>query len=353
MIRSLFLISLTGLALSGTLLAGIDFEPGEGFTAGQDVSKTSGWSTTGGQALVTNQDAQSGTQSLEISANATVIYSIPAVTWPSTDRIAWVDFWIKPQADASAEPSTTLNSDGSRLAFIREGNQGTIYAYNPDANSDGASISSGVSFPLDAEGRSAEWIRVTLREDFLGRTWDLFINGQPMLGNLRMDTAAPKPGPTLFALGSPAGGVTRLDGWNLTISNPLFADADNDGIPDTYERAFGYDPYLSNRAGGLDPAGALEFQKFLYSIRTAQSSDASSTQGGRVLYVDQRIGSDSNSGLLCYNIAAAGPKATVHAAIAAARKGDTIIVNEGVYREKNISFVGKSFNFKAVGAVKL
>jgi hypothetical protein len=354
MLRSLLLVSLSGLALSGTLLAGIDFESSEGFTAGQDISKTSGWSETGPQALVSNQDAHSGSQSLEMSANATVTYSIPAVTWPSVDRVAWIDFWIKPEADASAEPSTTLDADGCRLAFIKSGGEGTVYAFNPDGNGNGGTVSSGVSFPLDTDGHSAQWIRVTLRQDFQGQTWDLFINGTPALGNLRMDNATPKAGPTEFTLVSPVGGNTRLDEWNLTLSNPLFPDADNDGIPDTYERVLGFDPYVSNRAGNLDPAGAREFQKFLASVRSAQpsSSSASGSTGGRLIYVDQKIGNDSNNGLLCYNVAAAGPKASIHAAMAVATKGDTLIVNEGVYREGSISLIGKPFNLKTIGTVK-
>lgn len=354
MLRSLFFASLSGIAFSGTVLAGIDFESNQGFIAGQDISKISGWSVTGGQALITDQDSQSGTQSLEIAANASVTHSIPAVAWVSADRVAWVDFWIKPQADATAEPPTTLDADGCRLAFIRSGTEGMIYAFDPDGNGGGSSRSSGVSFPLDTGGSSGQWIRITLRQDFQGQTWDLFINGTPALGNLRMDNAAPKAAPTVFSLGSPVGGVTRLDNWNITLANPLFADADNDGIPDTYERVFGYDPYVNNRAGNLDPAGAREFQKFLDSVRNTQSSNSSDsrTRGGRFIYVDQKIGSDSNDGLLCYNMAAAGPKATIHAAMAAASKGDTIVVNEGAYREGTISIAGKPFNLKTVGTVK-
>lgn len=352
--HSFILTQLVGaLTVSGIALAGIDFESDEGFIPQQDISKTSGWSATGGRVAITDRDARSGTQSLEISANATAIYSIPANPWPSAEKIAWVDFWIKPQADTSAEPSTTLDADGSRLAFIKQDGRGMIYAYNPDGKGSGDSLSSGISFSLDAAGHSAEWIHVTLRQDFQGQTWDLFLDGRPALGNLRMDNSTPKAGPSGFTLGSPKGGSTLLDTWSLTFSNPLFADADNDGIPDTFERAFGYDPYLSSRNGNLDPAGALEFQKFLESVRRSQGAIGSaSTNNGRFIYVDQAVGNDSNSGLLCYCSDGAGPKATIRAAMAAAGKGDTIIVNEGVYQEGAISLIGKPFNLKTVGTVK-
>lgn len=353
MLRSLLLLSLAGLALSGVAIAGVGFESSEGFTSGQDISKVPGWSVSGGQALVTDQDARSGTQSLQIVANATVTYSVPAMAWPSTDKVAWVDFWIKPQADASAEPATTLNADGSRLAFVRNGSQGMVYAYSADGNGGGASTSSGVSFFVDASGHSAEWIRITLRQDFQSQTWDLFINGKPALGALRMDNPAPKAGPATFVLGSPDGGTTRLDGWNLTLSNPLFADADNDGIPDTYERLLGYDPYVSNRSGNADPTGAQEFQKFLDSVRNAQPMGPTAAgPQGRLLYVDQKVGNDSNSGLLCYAAGSDGPKVSVHAAMATAQKGDTIVVNEGVYNEGAISVMGKPFSLKTIGTVK-
>jgi hypothetical protein len=351
--RSSSLALLAALVVSGTAHAGIGFESSEGFTVGQDISQVSGWSVSGGQPLVTDRDAQSGAQSLEIAANTAVTYAIPDVTWPSSGKVAWIDFWIKPQADASAEPATTLDADGARIAFIRNGNQGVIYAYSADGNGGGSSTSSGVSFPVNASGRSTQWIRVTLRQDFQGQTWDLFIDGKPALGGLRMDNPAPKSGPTAFALGSPAGGITRLDDWNLTLSNPLFADADNDGIPDTYERVLGYDPYVSNRTSSTDPTGAQEFQKFIDSVRTAQSSGHSGTATqGRLLYVDQKVGDDAHSGLLCYTAGSDGPKATVHAAMAVAQKGDTIVVNEGVYDEGGVSVMGKPFDLKTIGTVK-
>jgi hypothetical protein len=344
---------LGALVSSGVAFAGIDFESAEGFAVGQDASKAPGWFATGGKALITDHDAHSGTQSLEINANATATYSISATPWPSAERIAWVDFWIKPQADTSTEPLTTLDADGSRLAFVKQGSRGMIYAYSPDGKGNGESLSSGTFFLLDAAGRSAKWIRVTLRQDFQGQTWDLFLDGRPVLGNLRMDNATPKATPSCFTLGSPTDGATLLDTWNLASSNPLFADADNDGIPDTFERAFGYDPYVSNRAGNLDSTGALEFQKFLESVRRTQGIAGSMpANDGRFIYVDQTAGNDSNTGLLCYRSEGTGPKATIRAAMAAAGKGDTIIVNEGVYQEGTISLIGKPFNLKTVGTVK-
>ncbi|HEY8902840.1 MAG TPA: hypothetical protein VIM48_03980, partial [Chthoniobacterales bacterium] len=74
-LRTFFLASLAIVALSRFVYAGIGFETGDGFTVGQDVSKSSAWSVIGGLALVADHDAHSGAQSLEIDANATVTYS--------------------------------------------------------------------------------------------------------------------------------------------------------------------------------------------------------------------------------------------------------------------------------------
>lgn len=358
-----FAIAICGLLLlaesirtaegSEAIISQVGFESMEGFQAGHAIQDSPGWTVAGGRANVTSEVAQTGTQSLEIAARATVTHVISAITWPSAEKVVWVDFWIKPQADASANPATTLDADGARIAFIRQNGQGTIYAYDPDGKGGGNSLPSGVFFPLDAGGSSAAWIRVTLREDFQCQTWDLFLDGKPVLGNLRMDNETPKAGPSSFALGSPDSGETFLDYWTLTLSNPLFADADNDGIPDTYERAFGYDPNMSNRTGSIDPMGAQEFQKFLDSVRAAQSfGRTGTTSQGQPVYVDQKVGKDSYSGLLCYASGSDGPKASIHAAMAVARKGDTIIINNGVYDEGGISVLGRPFNLKTVGTVK-
>lgn len=314
--------------------AQISFEESEGFSTG--ASAIPGWS---GEFTVFDQEAFSGAQSLKISqAIATNGEAAP---------VTYADFWVKASADSSEDPAATIDFGGAAIAFLREGTNGAFYAFNATGNGTSSPVLQDVA--LDASGHATEWTRITIRRDFANRKWDLFCNGRPVAWGMGLD--APSAGVPQVKFSSPPDGELFVDDFGRSSLNPLFTDTDNDGIPDAYEEARGMNPRVDDRLGDANHDGVPNFAEFVHSL-----SGTANTQGAsdpfHIVYVDKNKGNDSNAGSYPYPVEGDGPKASIHAAIEAAKEGDTIAVIEGVYDEGEISLAGKPFNLITVGKVK-
>jgi hypothetical protein len=311
------------------------FEAGEGCRAGDDLSHLSGWSGNGG--VVTDEAAHGGVQSLQLASDAALIKSIAG--WPTNQKVAWVDFWIKPVADGSDEPQTSIDLDGARLAFVTSETGGTVMAW--DGKAEGRSVSSGANFATDDKQQATAWLRVTIREDFATGTWDLFVGGRPVLGDLGLDH--PKAGPSQWNFDGVAGGVTDIDDLQISAQSVLFEDSDNDGLPDAYEKANGLNPFVPDAQGDLDGDGITNFAEFVAGSSPRMSGD--SQEAVKPIYVDNLNGRDAYSGRFSYAVDGDGPKASIKSAIEASGKGDVIVVmkGRGIYREGSYGAKGKGF----------
>jgi len=109
---------------------------------------------------------------------------------------------------------------------------------------------------------------------------------------------------------------------------------------------------LVNTSGTLDQStitiGGQEPDSFPVDITV---SNQNSRVGGRIIYVEQKIGRDSWSGLVSTSRANNGPKKTIAAGCAALQSNDTLVIREGDYRE-NVYFTG-SGNVRFEGNVNL
>jgi len=334
-------------AFAGVTLVG--FEESGGFHPGVEANGIAGWAGDAGASVV-GGDSQSGSQHLQIGAKgaASVTRAITDGEW-GKKAVGYYDFWVRPMADASEEPETTIAADGAKLAFIKDGENGVVAAYDAKANGGGESALSDATFAIDESGVAKKWLRITLREDYAGHKWDVYVDGKLALANLGMDGTPARPGS--FAVTLPAGQSMGIDAWQLSEQQPLFKDSDDDGMPDDFEKANGLDPNSDDRNSDPDGDGIPNIEEY----RKGSLPGIPGAGTCRFIYVNNQIGDDTNSGQLTYAAGRSGPKASIHGAIKAAAAGDFVVVlpGSGHYREGDINVKGKQFNLKIVGDVHI
>jgi len=242
-----------------------DFEDAEGYCTGPLAGQL-GWSVTAGAAAVDGSASFSGVRSVVLSPGA-----VPAEIsqtfspGPGTD-VVFVDFFARPAADADVNAAATFDVEGARFAVVRNGADGELRAFNGDGAGGGQWQATGFAVPLAEGGATEDWVRLTTRLDFGRHTWDLYGNGALVAADLKFpsDGAA---GLTRFEVRGHAAVATRLDDLFAAVENPLFADADRDGMDDAWEIANGLNPHLNDRDGDLDDDGLSNIREYLLGLK--------------------------------------------------------------------------------------
>jgi len=152
------------------------FEPSDGYTPGS-LTDQAGWTVNGGLADVSNTIVYRGAQSLLLSPAqppATATHTFP--THPGHEVI-FIDIFAQPAAASDPTSSTFLHAESARVAFVSAGSHGELQVFDGDGAGGGVWRPTGLRLSL-AGGRPLHWLRVTLREDFTAKRWDLYANGK-------------------------------------------------------------------------------------------------------------------------------------------------------------------------------
>jgi len=240
------------------------------FQGGDSVSGVSGWQVANGQATVVDGEGFDSSQALKLhegsSQNVKVTRSI---TMDSGSDVAFIDFRIKPAAVPSATATSTIIVNGAHLSFVRDASSGAGVLYALDGNDD---RTDGVEW-MDTSHRQAlngalsyeaqDWVRITIRQDYQQKEWDLYIDGvlyAASLGFFQRGTSLDE----IEFYGSAVADV-YIDDLQADEDNMLFSDADKDGIPDDYETSHGMDPSVYDR-WDLNSDGVSFLDAYLSSI---------------------------------------------------------------------------------------
>jgi len=252
------------LTVLATLPYRADFEAAEGYVVGSLAGQL-GWSVTAGSAVVDGEGFFSGARSVALLPG-----TAPAVVGqafaPAGADIVFVDFFAQPAADADVNAAATFDVEGARFAVAKNAGGGELRAWNGDGAGAGQWQGTGVSVPLAADGRARNWIRLTARLDFGRHTWDLYADGVLAAADLQSpDRTA--GGLTRFEVRGHAALATRVDDLYAATENPLFADADRDGMDDAWEIANGLNPAVNDRDGDLDGDGLSNIREYLLKLK--------------------------------------------------------------------------------------
>ncbi|MGB0371724.1 MAG: hypothetical protein ACPGN3_10245 [Opitutales bacterium] len=237
-----------------------DFELSDGVSTGSQ-SELSDWVFSGSLSTAVSGDAASGAQSLTLSGSGLATLELSSAVPP---LVGWYDFYVKPVVVAEEElPESIAPYQASVTGFVDLSGQGWIFVIDGDGLGSGQWVQVGNSISLN--GRVADsWMRLTYRLDYIGKIWDLYVDGEFVATDLGFLDAG-VDGFNHFKLGSDADDPTGLDFFYSGESNPLFADTANDGLPDSWLSLQGLDTSINQRNFDYDFDGLTNLEEYQLS----------------------------------------------------------------------------------------
>lgn len=216
------------------------------YTVNTSIGNYSGWTVPTGSAVVTTQYVKSATRSLRmVGGQGTEVRR--ALGGAGSANVLYVDFWIRPVVYENWF-ETAIFLDGSVIGFIKDGPEGKIYV-SDGATTGGAEnwVDTGYRFWMNRDGVTAsEWMRITIRQDAVNGSWDIYVDGKMFVSNLAFKDRGVLPG-YLVMFGGTLPADVYVDDLKIWTSNPVFTDADLDGMEDAFENTNSMDSANDDR----------------------------------------------------------------------------------------------------------
>ncbi len=241
------------------------FKPGsldgqQGWTVLQGMANITSGTLIGDQCVILNPDS---------NAVSAVAISFAPFTFPASPAppVLWVDCVLQPVASTTSNISSYIYLDTSLAILVTtNGSTGQVYTF------DGSNwvTSSNSTFSINSDGSDKAWMWLTFRLDFSAKTWDLDMlgpNGLPLI--LKADQPFLDDSITylpFFEFQGDASAPSYLYLLQAGLTTLLFTDVNNDGLPDDWEKAHGFDPTIpgSNyRYDDPDGDGLTNLQEYI------------------------------------------------------------------------------------------
>lgn len=258
-------ISITVDSTAAALPFIAEFEPAEGYATGP-LTGQKGWTATNGVAVVASGGPAS-LQEVSIPAGQPLASLAHDISAPGATPV-FVDFFARPVAGVTAATGVIFTTTAARIALVGSGSPASLQVF------DGATwLATGRTVATDADGRAVEWLRLTTREDYDTKKWDLYANGRMIVADIPfVDIMA-----TSLASFSATGHATvasAFDDLYAGLENPIAADADHDGMEDAWESVHGLNATVNDRNGDLDADGLTNLLEYMLGTKpNASDSD--------------------------------------------------------------------------------
>lgn len=250
----------------------IDFEAANGVAPG-NLNGQDNWSVLQGSATVTaSASAVSGASLVLLAPGSPPSQITRAFGAMAAGNITYTDFFAQPNVAWTIGESTTFDVESSRVGLVRLDSNGQVLAWDGNGSGGGRWVVTGKSIALDGSGQAATWTRFTIRQNYTTRKWDLYVDTVLVAHDLgfRDETRAYL---SLFKLTAAASADSAFDDFYAGAENPLFTDADNDGLDDAWETAHSLNPAADDREADQDADGLSNLEEFALGTKP-ESADS-------------------------------------------------------------------------------
>jgi hypothetical protein len=235
-----------------------NFEPGEGYVPGS-LSAQNGWSVLGSASVVTTP-VFDGFQAVAVpgaSPPAVVAHDFTA----GSPAVTFVDYFARPVAGSTPDLSVIFQTSAGKVA-LAGASPATLYVFAGNGSGGGVWQATPAMSALEAGGVTVDWVRLTTREDYATKTWDLYHDSRLVAYDIPfVDNSAGSL--VRFSLSGHTATTAHFDDFLAAFDNPVFADADKDGMADAWEATYGLNPALNDRNGDPDADTLPNILEFL------------------------------------------------------------------------------------------
>ena len=177
--------------------------------------------------------------------------------------VSFVDLYIRPAAGENAFREEMIDVDSARIGLFKTAtpDQAALWIFYGDGKGGGIWLATPRRLPIDqGTGQTLGWHRVTIREDSLRQTWDLWLDGVWAAGGAGFQEPRTVGAATCIFMGDRTEPLA-LDELLVGPSNPLGPDADGDGLLDVLEQELGFNPASDDRDGDADGDGISNLEE--------------------------------------------------------------------------------------------
>ncbi|MGH8019021.1 MAG: PKD domain-containing protein [Opitutaceae bacterium] len=244
-----------------------DFEPAEGYLPGP-LHGQLGWMTLG-QVEINEEQASSGSRSITLVSGPVRPQADQDIVSLSGQSVVFIDVAAKPVAATDLAQASQMGTGAALISALAEGGEAEIHLWDGAGDGTGTWKPTGARFTLDAGNRAVDWLDLTIRQDFNAKKWDVYVDGRLALYDLGFADDEDDHLSRVTFLG-PISGAGHFDALYAGTENPLFADADLDGMDDAWETQHGLSISADDRAGDSDQDGLTNINE--YMLRTSPAS---------------------------------------------------------------------------------
>lgn len=234
------------------------FETGEGYTTGA-LQGQRGWMVGSGTAEVSAATTFGGSAGVALLSGGTAASISQGFLASSTPAVTFLDLRLKPVVGSTTAQSSLVQTEAAQVGFQLNGSQGEVFVF--DGVGANEWLSTGRRFGLNGSSQASSWLRLTLRLDYTAKKWDLYADGTL----IEYDLAFLNNSETYFrriTLQGVTTAATYADEIEAGAINPLFTDADKDGMADSWETAYGLNVSVDDRNGDPDGDGRTNIREF-------------------------------------------------------------------------------------------
>jgi hypothetical protein len=250
-----------------------DFES-PAYTIGS-INGQHGWSVQQGTAVIAAGVGRKESQGLKLAAADPFSQAkLTLAPGEAPGPVMFLDFYVLPAASDAQKAEEFLDIDGARIGLFLDSakpGEAVLNVFHGDGSGGGTWMATSARLKLKENTAAArEWVRLTLREDFLRQSWDLSVDGKPAAADLGFQEANVGHTQNYIIMGDAVEAIT-LDDLVIQSTNPMGPDSDGDGIVDSVERQLGMNPFFDDRDGDVNGNGHRNLEEALMFIAGEQT----------------------------------------------------------------------------------